>query len=89
MVSFVLLSLLFIGGTGGLSYLLFKRAGQETISDSTSALEKQITENIKITAEKNAEIIFQKLSNAESMVRYEASNLELFLKILKKCKVIN
>ncbi|MHA1880076.1 MAG: cache domain-containing protein [Candidatus Heimdallarchaeota archaeon] len=76
MVSFVLLSLLFIGGTGGLSYLLFKRAGQETISDSTSALEKQITENIKITAEKNAEIIFQKLSNAESMVRYEASNLE-------------
>jgi len=76
MVSFVILSILFIGGTGGLSYLLFKRAGDLTITDSVNALEEQIKANIGITAKKNAEIIFQKLSSAEAMVRYMASELE-------------
>ncbi|MBN1328360.1 MAG: hypothetical protein JXA54_02695 [Candidatus Heimdallarchaeota archaeon] len=76
MVSFVILSILFIGGTGGLSYLLFKRAGDLTITDSINALEEQIKTNIGITAKKNAEIIYQKLSNAEAMVRYMASELE-------------
>ncbi|MHA1212447.1 MAG: hypothetical protein ACTSSH_08305, partial [Candidatus Heimdallarchaeota archaeon] len=76
MISFVLLSILFIGGTGGLSYLLFKRAGDQTITDSVKALEDQITANIGITAEKNAEIIYEKLSSAEAMVRYQSSELE-------------
>lgn len=76
MISFVLLSILFIGGTGGLSYLLFKRAGDQTINDSVAALENQITNNIQTTASKNAELINEKLSSAEAMVRYMGSELE-------------
>ncbi|MHA1555582.1 MAG: cache domain-containing protein [Candidatus Heimdallarchaeota archaeon] len=76
MVSFLLLSVLFMGGIGGISYLLVQRSGDQTITDSTAALEEQITANIGITAEKNAEIIYEKLSSAQSMVEYMASELE-------------
>ncbi len=76
MGSFVILSILFVGGISGLSYLLFKRAGVQTIDDSTTALEEQITSNINATATKNAQIINEKLSSAEAMVRYQASELE-------------
>jgi HAMP domain-containing protein len=76
MVSFVLLSLIFIGGIGGLSFLLFQRAGTQTIADSREALVDQIKENIDITADKNSQIINEKLSSAEAMVQYQASELE-------------
>ena len=76
MFSFVLLSLIFIGGIGGLSFLLFQRAGTQTISDSREALVEQIKDNIGITADKNSEIINEKLSSAEAMVQYQASELE-------------
>lgn len=76
MVSFVILSLIFIGGIGGLSYLLFQRAGEQTIVDSRNALVDQIKENIDITADKNSQIINEKLSSAEAMVQYQASELE-------------
>ncbi|MBK5112181.1 MAG: hypothetical protein KGD59_07590 [Candidatus Heimdallarchaeota archaeon] len=76
MVSFVLLSLIFIGGIGGLSFLLFQRAGVQTITNSREALVDQIKENIDITADKNSQIIKEKLSSAEAMVQYQASELE-------------
>lgn len=76
MFSFVLLSILFMGGIGLISYFLVQRSGQTTISDSTTALEEQITENIKATADKNAEIINEKLSSAAAMVEYMATELE-------------
>lgn len=76
MVSFLLLSVLFMSGIGGISYLLVQRSGEQTIADSTTALEEQITANIGITAEKNAEIINEKLSSAQAMVKYMASELE-------------
>ena len=65
-----------MGGIGGISYLLVQRSGVQTITDSTTALEEQITANIEITAEKNAGIIYEKLSSAQSMVEYMASELE-------------
>ncbi len=76
MVSFFLLSILFMGGIGGISHLLVQRSGDQTITDSTAALEEQITANIAITAEKNAEIINEKLSSAQAMVDFLASELE-------------
>jgi HAMP domain-containing protein len=76
MGSFVILSILFIGGIGGMSYLLFKRAGDQTITDSITALEEQITANIETTAEQNADIINEKLTNAAAMVEYQATELE-------------
>ncbi|NHJ84670.1 MAG: HAMP domain-containing protein [Asgard group archaeon] len=76
MISFVLLSILFVGGVGGLSFLLFQRAGEQTQDNSEAALIEQITENIQITAEKNAEIINEKLSSAAAMVEYMATELE-------------
>ncbi|MFW9923578.1 MAG: cache domain-containing protein [Candidatus Thorarchaeota archaeon] len=76
MISFVLLSILFMGGIGGISYLLVQRSGVQTITDSSNALEVQITENINATAGKNAEIINEKLSSAAAMVNYMANELE-------------
>ena len=76
MISFVVLSVIFMGGIGGISYLLVQRSGDQTITDSTSALEAQITKNIEATASKNAEIINEKLSSAEAMVNYMATELE-------------
>ncbi|HUU77041.1 MAG TPA: methyl-accepting chemotaxis protein [candidate division Zixibacteria bacterium] len=76
MISFVLLSVLFMGGIGGISYLLIQRSGDQTITDSTAALEEQIIVNIEATATKNAEIINEKLSSAQAMVEYMASELE-------------
>jgi HAMP domain-containing protein len=76
MVSFVVLSILFIGGIGGMSFLLFRQAGNQTVTDSVTALEEQITNNIETTAEQNAGIINEKLTNAAAMVEYQATELE-------------
>lgn len=81
MGSFVILSILFIGGIGGMSYLLFKRAGDQTINDSITALEEQITANIESTAKQNADIINEKLSNAAAMVEYQATELEYLFSV--------
>ncbi|NHJ47725.1 MAG: HAMP domain-containing protein [Asgard group archaeon] len=76
MGSFVILSILFIGGIGGMSFLLFRQAGNQTIDDSIDALESQITNNIETTAKQNADLIDEKLSNAAAMVEYQATELE-------------
>jgi HAMP domain-containing protein len=76
MVSFVLLSLIFMISIGGLSYWLMDRVGDQTIDESITALETQITDNMLATATKNSEIINEKLSSAESMVRLMASEYD-------------
>lgn len=76
MVSFVLLSLIFMISIGGLSYYLMDRVGDQTIDESTLALETQIKDNMLSTATKNSEIINEKLSSAEAMVRLMASEYD-------------
>jgi len=80
MVSFVLLSLIFMISIGGLSYWLMDRVGDQTIDESITALETQITDNMNITATKNSEIINEKLSSAEAMVRLMGSEYEYLFK---------
>ena len=80
MVSFVLLSLIFMISIGGLSYWLMDRVGDQTIDESITALETQITDNMLTTATKNSEIINEKLSSAEAMVRLMSSEYEYLFK---------
>ncbi|MHA1367382.1 MAG: hypothetical protein ACTSP5_13355 [Candidatus Heimdallarchaeota archaeon] len=80
MVSFVLLSLIFMISIGGLSYWLMNRVGDQTIDESITALETQITDNMLATATKNSEIINEKLSSAEAMVRLMSSEYEYLFK---------
>ncbi|MHA1502512.1 MAG: cache domain-containing protein [Candidatus Heimdallarchaeota archaeon] len=80
MASFVLLSLVFMISIGGLSYWLMDRVGDQTIDESTEALRSQIIDNMNITATKNSEIINEKLSSAEAMVRLMSSEYEYLFK---------
>ena len=75
-VTFMLISVVSLAVTGAIALSFMNLVGGLTTDESSQALETQIETNIELTAEKNAQVIRQKLSNAEAMVRAMAEEYE-------------
>ncbi|MHA2303388.1 MAG: cache domain-containing protein [Candidatus Thorarchaeota archaeon] len=78
-LTFVAISIISLGATGGISYFFVDLIGNFTTTESTTALESQIQTNMDLTAEKTALVINQKLTNAESMIAALAEEAERLL----------
>ncbi len=78
-LTFVAISIISLGATGGISYFFVDLIGDFTTSESTTALQSQIQTNMDLTAEKTALVINQKLTNAESMIAALAEEAERLL----------
>lgn len=79
LISYVLLALLFISVVGFLSIGFTDVIGRDTTNRSAEALQTQIQTNLLGTASQIADIIKQKFSNAEAMVKMMANELETIL----------
>ena len=77
--SFIIISVLSLGMTGVISLGFVNLIGDNTTSMSSTALEEQIERNVELTAEKNALVINQKISNAEALVNAIAVECEFLL----------
>ncbi len=77
--TFVVISVVSLGLTGGISYFFVDLIGAFTTDQSTLALESQIQTNMNLTAQKTALVINQKLSTAEAMVAALAEEAENLL----------
>ncbi|MFW9845676.1 MAG: cache domain-containing protein [Candidatus Thorarchaeota archaeon] len=75
-LTFVVISIISLGATGGISYFFVNLIGDYTATESTTALQSQIQTNMDLTAEKTALVINQKLTNAESMILALAEECE-------------
>lgn len=75
-LTFVTISIISLGVTGGISYFFVNLIGDFTTTESTNALESQIQTNMDLTGEKTALVINQKLTNAESMIAALAEEAE-------------
>jgi HAMP domain-containing protein len=75
-LTFVAISIISLGATGGISYFFVDLIGDFTATESTTALKSQIQTNMDLTAEKTALVINQKMTNAESMVLAMAEECE-------------
>ncbi len=75
-LTFVTISIVSLGATGAISYFFVDLIGDFTTGQSSTALDSQIQTNMLSTAEKTAEVINQKLTNAESMVIAMAEECE-------------
>lgn len=67
-ISFAVFSLVSLVVVGAISVGFMSFVGTTTTSESTNALKDQIKRNIGLTANQTAQLINQKLENAESMV---------------------
>ncbi|MFW9997759.1 MAG: cache domain-containing protein, partial [Candidatus Odinarchaeota archaeon] len=76
-LSFTIFSLISIVIVGAISVLVIGMIGQTTVGESTNALEEQIQRNMEKSAEQNAKVINQKLSDAENMVEMMAEECEM------------
>jgi HAMP domain-containing protein len=77
--TFVVISVVSLGLTGGISYFFVDLIGDFTTNQSTLALESQIQTNMNLTAQKTALVINQKLSTAEAMIAALAEEAENLL----------
>lgn len=75
-ISFVAFSLISLVLVGAISIGFISIIGQTTIDRSSNALKNQIQDNVKQTADQNAQIINRKLSNAEALVKAMAEECE-------------
>ena len=75
-LTFLAISLISLSVTGYISLLFTDFIGGTTTDQSTAALSEQIRVNLELTAKKNAEVITQKLANAEAMVKAMAEEAE-------------
>ncbi len=78
-VTFLVISVISLASTGFVSLFFMDLIGGYTTEQSSDALEVQIKRNIELTAEKNALVIDQKLSNAEGMVEALAEECQLIM----------
>jgi len=76
----MLISVLSLAATGAVALTFMNLIGGLTTDESSQALETQIETNIELTAENNAQVIRQKLSNAEAMVSAMAEECEALFK---------
>ncbi|MHA1577502.1 MAG: PDC sensor domain-containing protein, partial [Candidatus Thorarchaeota archaeon] len=72
----MLISVLSLGMTGVISLGFVDLIGDNTTSMSSTALEEQIERNVELTAETNALVINQKISNAEALINATAVECE-------------
>ncbi|NWF96921.1 MAG: hypothetical protein HXY34_12335 [Candidatus Thorarchaeota archaeon] len=77
--TFLAITVLSVGVTGAIALGFVDLIGGVTIGQSSTALESQIERNMNITAGQNAQVINQKLANAEAMVRAMADECERIL----------
>ncbi len=75
-MTFLVISVLSLGGTGVISYQFINLIGGYTTGQSSDALEVQIQRNMEITAEQNGDVIAQKLASAEGMIKALALECE-------------
>jgi len=75
-VAFMLISVVSLAITGAIALSFVNLIGGFTTDQSSQALETQIKTNIQTTAEKNAQVINQKLASAEAMVSAMAEECE-------------
>ncbi len=75
--SFIFFTLLTMIAIGFISLAFIERVSDTTITQSSDALQTQIQRNILLTSKDNAEIIHQKFSNAEAMVKMMANEIEM------------
>ncbi len=74
--TFLVISVISLGVTGFISLQFVDLIGGFTTAQSSDALEIQIQRNIEIAAEQNADVIQQKLENAEGLVKAIAEECE-------------
>lgn len=79
-VTLMLISVVSLALTGAIALSFVNITGAFTSNESSQSLETQIETNIQMTAEKNAQVIKQKLSSAEAMVNAMAEECEGLLK---------